>query len=123
MIAADTSALSAYFKGEPKATVTAVRRALSDGQLVLPPVVVTEVLSAPNSQLLEPIVLDMKLLPVLEGYWLRAAQSRRRILTKGLKAKVADALIAQSCVDHGVPLIAGDRDFQHFARYCGLKLA
>src|SRR5207302_1110335 len=106
-----------------KATVTAVRRALSDGQLVLPPVVVTEVLSAPNSQLLEPIMLDMKLLPVLEGYWLRAAQSRRRILTKGLKAKVADALIAQSCVDHGVPLIAGDRDFQHFARYCGLKLA
>jgi predicted nucleic acid-binding protein len=40
-----------------------------------------------------------------------------------LKAKVADALIAQSCIDHDVALITRDRGFRHFAKHCGLRLA
>jgi hypothetical protein len=43
-------------------------------------------------------------------------------MRKGLRAKTADALIAQSCIDHDVALIARDRDFRHFVRHCGLKL-
>jgi predicted nucleic acid-binding protein len=42
---------------------------------------------------------------------------------KRLKAKVADTLIAQSCIDHDVALITRDGDFRHFAKHCGLKLA
>ena len=40
-----------------------------------------------------------------------------------LKAKLADALIAQCCIDADVPLIARDADYRHFERWCGLKLA
>jgi predicted nucleic acid-binding protein len=36
---------------------------------------------------------------------------------------LADALIAQSCIDHEISLIARDGDFRHFAKHCGLKLA
>jgi predicted nucleic acid-binding protein len=36
---------------------------------------------------------------------------------------LGDALIAQSCIDHDVPLITRDTDFRHFAKHCGLKLA
>jgi predicted nucleic acid-binding protein len=38
------------------------------------------------------------------------------------KAKLADTLIAQLCIDHEVPLITRDRDFSHFQKFCGLKL-
>lgn len=31
-------------------------------------------------------------------------------------------LIAQSCLDHNVPLIALDRDFRHFAAVSDLEL-
>jgi predicted nucleic acid-binding protein len=40
-----------------------------------------------------------------------------------LRARLPDALIAQSCIDHDVALITRDRDFRYFAKYCGLRLA
>jgi predicted nucleic acid-binding protein len=45
------------------------------------------------------------------------------LITKGFKARLADALIAQACIDSDVALITRDRDFRHFAKHCGLKLA
>lgn len=86
--------------------------------------VVTEILSDPASKL---VIEDLvRLVPVLEpqaDYWFRAGLTRRRLMNLGLKAKLGDALIAQSCIDHDVALITRDRDFRHFAKHCGLKLA
>jgi hypothetical protein len=45
-----------------------------------------------------------------------------KILRAGRKAKLADALIAQSCIDHRVMLVTRDKDFQAFNRLAGLKL-
>lgn len=64
--------------------------------------------------------------PMLEirtGFWERAGETRRLLFSKDLKAKLADTLIAQCCIDAGVSLIARDGDFRHFAKWCGLKLA
>jgi predicted nucleic acid-binding protein len=36
------------------------------------------------------------------------------VIGAGFKAKLADTLIAQSCLDHDVPLITRDGDFRHF---------
>jgi predicted nucleic acid-binding protein len=44
------------------------------------------------------------------------------VLAKKRKARLGDALIAQSCIDGGVPLITRDRDFQAFADTAGLNL-
>ena len=44
------------------------------------------------------------------------------MLAKKRKARLGDALIAQSCIDGGVPLITRDRDFQAFADTAGLNL-
>lgn len=124
MIAADTSSLSAFFKGDDGPDIELVRGALQAGDIVLPPVVVTEMLSdlLAREAMLQ-TVAEFALLPVLDGYWQRAGDSRRLLLQKSLKAKVADALIAQACIDHGVALITRDTDFRHFAKHCGLKLA
>jgi len=124
MIAADSSALISFFAGEPGEAAEQVAAALAAGNICLPPPVLAEMLSDPRAKKeMSVTVLDFYLLPVLDGFWERAGLARGLLRQKGLKAKLGDALIAQSCIDHDVPLITGDGDFRHFAKHCGLKLA
>jgi hypothetical protein len=124
MIAADTSSMVAYFTGRAGRDVDKVATALANGNLVFPPAVVTELLSDPAlSPTVDNQIRRVATLEVHEGYWRRAGDARRALVRRGLKAKVGDALIAQSCIDHGVELIARDNDFRHFAKHCGLQLA
>lgn len=124
MIAADTSALSSYFKGEDDRAVELVHGALLGNNICLPPVVLTELLSDPKAQAeMEETVAGFPLLALLDGYWERAGRNRRLLLQKGFKAKTADTLVAQACIDNDVTLITRDPDFRHFATHCGLKLA
>ena len=122
MIALDTSSLRAFVEGEAGKDVAVVQQALVDGVAVIPPVVLTELLSGPN--LPEALVKALSAIPLLDittGYWERAGRMRAKAIAKGHKARVADALIAQSCIDHHVRLVTRDRDFRHFVRL-GLKL-
>ncbi len=124
MIAVDTSTLIAYLAGESGRDVEALDQALANNQAHLPPVVVTEILSAPKAPAsLERLMLALPILAITEGYWERAGRLRRRILAHGLRAPLADALICQSCLDHDLALVTCDGDFNPFGRHCGLKLA
>ena len=122
MIAIDTSSLRRYLSGENGRDVEIVRDAIAHGQALLPPVVICETLSDPS--LPKDLVDDIASLPVLElldGFWRRAGLLRARLLKNGHKAKLADVLIAQSCIDHQVALVTHDRDFRHLTK-SGLKL-
>lgn len=124
MIAADSSTVIAFFQGEGGRDVELFDKVLASAQLVLPPVVLTEVLSDPG--LRSDFADLMRVIPVLEirfGFWERAAETRARVLSKRLRARLADSLITQSCLDHKAPLITRDRDFRHFAEFAGLQLA
>jgi predicted nucleic acid-binding protein len=124
MIASDTSSLAAYLQGLEGRDIDLLDSAVDSGQLSLPPVVVTEILSSPSSaESLRNTLPEIDRLEILEGYWERAGALRLTLHKRGLKAKTADALIAQSCIDYGIALITRDRDFRHFAKHCGLKLA
>ncbi len=124
MIAADTSSLIAFFAGERAPDTEQIAQALQGGQIAIPPVVLTEVLSdATCFAQLVPVVSHWPQLDITQDYWLRAAKIRAILLEKKLAAKIPDTLIAQSCIDHDVALITRDADFRHFAKYCGLKLA
>jgi predicted nucleic acid-binding protein len=124
VIAVDTSTLSALLGGEHGKDVDTLADSLARGDVRLPPVVLTEILSDPAAaKVLAPRLLELELLDVAEGYWQRAGEARAKLRARGLKAKVADALIAQSCIDHDVALITRDQDFRHFAKHCGLSLA
>ena len=123
MIALDTSSMVAYLDGSRGDDVQAVDLALEAQQIVLPPVVLCELLSAarvPRSA--RTFFEQLPLLDVLDGYWARAGRTRARVLAKRHKARIADALIAQSCVDHDVPLITRDRDLRPFSQLAGLKV-
>ena len=123
MIALDTSSVVAYLDGSSGADVTAVDLALELQQAVLPPVVLCELLSAPRLPRRPRTLFEqLPLLDIVEGYWQRAGRLRAKVLSKGHKARIADALIAQSCLDHDVPLISRDRDFRSFARLTTLQI-
>ncbi len=123
MIAADTSSLINFLAGAGTADGARVRQALDAQDLWLPPPVVTELASGQFSGAgVAGILEGAPLMPIEPGFWERAGLNRRLILSKGLKAKLADTLIAQCCIDAGAPLIARDDDYRHFVRWCGLKL-
>jgi predicted nucleic acid-binding protein len=122
LIALDTSALAWFLGGEGGAHTARIRELLRDGRAYLPPAALTELLSNPDlGEGATGLVLSLPLLPLKVGYWQRAGFLRAELLRVVRKAKIADVLIAQSCIDHDVPLITYDRDFRHFER-AGLKL-
>ena len=123
MIAADTSSWIAFFEGGAGEDVQLLDRALDDRQVVMVPVVLTELLSDPRlpSDVAETIS-EVPLLDVASGYWQRAGALRAKVLAKRRRARLGDALIAQSCIDQSVPLITRDRDTRAFAEAAKLNL-
>jgi predicted nucleic acid-binding protein len=98
--------------------------AFQSGALTLPPAVVSELLASPRADLaMRDRFFKLPVLPIADGYWHRAGLARSTLLRAGRKARLADALISQSCIDHNVPLITRDNDFHAYAEFCGLKLA
>ena len=123
MTCADTSSVVAYIQGEQGPDVDLVDRALADCSLVLAPVSVTELLSAPLLvPALEKFILGIQQLEIKAGYWERAGKLRAKLMRRRYRPKIADTLIAQSCLDSQVPLITRDRDFSAFQELAGLQL-
>jgi predicted nucleic acid-binding protein len=123
MIAADTSTWIAFLEGEDGGDVRLLDRALQDRQLLMPPVVLTDLLSDPKlPRRVADTLSQVPLIEISDGYWQRAGALRAQVLAKRRKARLGDALIAQSCIDQGVSLTSRDRDFRSFADSAGLDL-
>jgi predicted nucleic acid-binding protein len=126
LIAIDSSSWIAFFSDrEPAGDDTMlVESALADHQACLPPVVLTELLSDPK--LPREVRAGLLRLPILEplpGYWERAGELRAKVSARRHRARLADTLVAQSCLDHDVRLVTRDGDFRFFSRWGGLRLA
>jgi predicted nucleic acid-binding protein len=123
VLAADTNAFHAFFGGgvyDDKMSV--MRDAFDKGVLLLPPPVVSEMLSEPTLLAERAIRLtNLPLLRIWPGYWHRAGRMRAALRERGSRAHLGDCLIAQSCIDAKLPLITYDHDFERFVQF-GLKL-
>ena len=115
MIAADTSTWIAFFQGEPGEDTQLLDRALADRQVLMVPAVLTELLSDPKlaAEVAETLA-DLPMIETTNGYWKRAGELRASVLGRRRKARLGDALIAQSCVDRSIPLLTRDGDFRAF---------
>ena len=123
MIAADTSTWVAFLEGGEGEDAQLLDRALEHRQVVMVPIVLTQLLSDPK--LPSGVAETLSEVPQIEiesGYWQRAGTLRARALAKRRKARLGNALIAQSCIDRGIPLLTRDRDFLAFAEAAGLDL-
>ncbi len=123
MIALDTSVLIAFFNDYDLPETQTIADMIRLEAYVLPPVVVSEFLSHPDAGK-EHIdqVLCLAMMDVGDGFWQRAGFTRATLIKKGLKPKLPDTLIAQSCIDHDIPLLTRDAGFKIFEEYCGLKI-
>ena len=123
MITADTSTWIAFLEGGAGKDVRLLDNALEDRQVVMVPAVLTELLSDPKLPLsVAKTLSEVPLIQIEAGYWQRAGILRAKVLAKRRKARLGDALIAQSCVDGGIPLFTRDQDFQAFVEAAGLEL-
>jgi predicted nucleic acid-binding protein len=123
VIVADTSTWIAFLEGESGDDVQLLDKALQDQQVLMAPAVLTEMLSDPElpSSVAETL-LEVPLIEIKIGYWERAGALRAKVLAKRRKARLGDVLIAQTCIDRGVPLLTRDSDFEAFAEAANLDL-
>jgi predicted nucleic acid-binding protein len=123
MIAADTSTWIAFLQGDEGEDVQLLDKALENRQVVMAPVVLTELLSDPglSSEVAE-ILLEVPMVRLKSDYWQEAGALRAKVLAKRRRARLGDALVAQSCIDGGVPLVTRDRDFRAFVDAANLDL-
>lgn len=116
MIAADTSTWISFFEGQQGEDVLALARALQSRQVVMPPSVLTELLSDPELPAsVAQTLLEIPMVALKDGFWHRAGMLRAKVVARKRKARLGDALIAQCCMDAGIALITRDGDFNAFS--------
>ena len=123
MIAVDTNVMIYYLSGKLSKEVSYLEDLFNNSLAIFPPLVITELLSDPwISKKNIDFLSKAPKLDLLPGYLERAGRLRAILLRRGLKARTADSLIAQSCIDSRVSLLTNDKDFRNFEKYCGLDL-
>ena len=94
-------------------------RALGDWQVLMVPIVLTELQSDRHPCSAAETLSQVPMIEVGRDYWQRAGLLRAKVLATGRKARLRDALIAQTCIDRGVSLVTRDRDLRAFAALPG----
>ena len=123
MIAADTSTWISFLEGGSGEDTRRLDKALADRHVLMVPAVLTELLS--DAKLPSDLIRTLSEIPLVEvdsGYWQRAGLLRAKVLSRARKARLGDALIAQSCIDQEITLLTRDRDFRAFAETAGLEV-
>ena len=123
MIAADTSTWVAFLGGGAGDDTEQLDQALEERQVVMVPAVLTELLSDPElSQDVSETLLQIPQIEIRPGFWQRAGMLRAQVLVTRRRARLGDALIAQTCVDAHVVLLTRDRDFRAFVEAAKMDL-
>jgi predicted nucleic acid-binding protein len=123
LIVADSSVLIPWAEGILTVKTDLLDYHMQQKTLRVAPVSIAELLSTRDLRPEIRLVAEtLDLLELREGYWARAGLLRGRCLAAGRRARLADALIAQACLDADLPLLTVDADFEVFAQIGGLKL-
>jgi predicted nucleic acid-binding protein len=71
------------------------------------------------------IIARLASLPLLQPEWndhLNAAELFNRCRRAGIQVESIDVLYAQLCIRYDLTMLTADRDFQHMAKHCALKI-
>lgn len=119
----DSSSWIDFFRGTD---LPALEAALERGQAILPPVVVSELVSGARTPRDLALIADLLTdLPVHETplqHWIRVGELRRFSRERGLTVSTPDAHVAQCALDRGALLLSGDEVFQKLAGLVPLQL-
>jgi predicted nucleic acid-binding protein len=128
MILVDTTVWIDFFKGQDTPEVRRLECLIGDDEdICICGVVLTEVLQgvredkdyAAVSTRFESLIY----LPMAHRTFKKAAEMYRSLRRKGVTIRNAvDCMIAAVAIEHDIPLLHSDRDFDPIAKHCGLKV-
>lgn len=129
MILVDTSVWIDYFNGDINAQTDALDAALIEGTVAIADLIFLEILQGFKSDKDYQIVRER--LASLDQYSIfnsgmveKCAQNFRTLRKRGITIrKTNDVIIATYCIEHRLPLLYIDRDFEPFVKYLGLITA
>ena len=123
LVVVDTSIWIDFFRGVP---LVELETALRDALVVVPPIVVAELLSAPLAPRrradLEALLRDLPLCDVSFDHWARVGALRARLRKRGVSMSTPDAHVAQCAIDADAALWTRDSVFTAATRVAGLRV-
>lgn len=128
MIIVDTSVWIDFFHGKDLPEVCALERMLAAGEdICVCGVILAEVLQGIREDGDYRATLSrfesFLFLPMNQHTFVKAAELYRILRHKGITIRNAvDCMIAAVAIEHDIPLLHKDRDFNAIAEYCGLKI-
>ena len=129
MILVDSSVWVGYFNGQASRETDHLDALLGRERVAIGDLILAEVLQGFRSD--QQYRTARNLLTGLTVYSLldaaravRVAENYRALRKRGITVrKTADAVIATFCIEHGLPLLFSDMDFEPFVRHLGLRSA
>ncbi len=108
-------------------SVPALDLALAEELLIVPPLVISELVSGATRA--KETAAIAELLPILKlhetnlRHWIAVGDLRRDLAAHGVNLTIPDAHVAQCAIDLDATLITGDKVFDIVSRYIPLRLA
>lgn len=122
-VVVDTSVWIDFFAGLDSA---ALEEALSQGGVILPPIVVAELVSGAKREselaAIEDLLSDLPVHSTPLAHWIRVGELRRHLGAKGISVSTPDAHVAQCALDLDAPLLTRDGIFPQIAALTRLRL-
>lgn len=129
MILVDSSVWIDYFIGNDSAEADFLDRTLGNRAVAIGDLILTEVLQGfrhekdykvARSHLAELTIFEL----LGKKMAIKSADNFRKLRKKGITIrKTADVIIASHCIEHNLPLLFSDKDFQPFVEHLGLRNA
>ncbi len=124
----DSSVWIDFFAARSTPEVAELKRLLNDGDTIhICGVILTEVLQGIREDQDYRRTLarfgDLEFVPMRRQTFLAAANMYRSLRRRGITVcKSVDCMIAATAIEHRLPLLHNDRDFDPMETYCGLKV-
>ena len=122
-VVVDTSAWIHFFNGSDADNVA---EALEHGAAVLPPIVVSELITGATTQkqrqAVGELLQDAPIHATPLEPWIRVGDLRRTLAQKGLAVTIPDAHVAQCALDLDAVLLSSDGVFSSIAKHVRLRL-
>ena len=119
----DTSVWIDFFSGRE---VPALEDALFQGNVVLPPIVIAELISGARTPRdrasIEDLLTDLAVQETTLAHWIRVGELRQHLSRRGVSVSVPDAHVAQCALDRNAVLLSRDTVFPDIAAVTRLRL-
>ncbi len=129
MILVDSSVWIDYFSGNDSAEADFLDRTLGNRAVSIGDLILTEVLQGfrheKDYKIAKSMLEELTVFELLgKKMAIKSADNFRQLRKKGITIrKTADVIIASYCIEHNLPLLFSDKDFQPFVEHLGLRNA